>query len=416
MPGAITPLQASPETPALVFPARPARVVVAREPEPPPPDPVQVRKKAKRKRQLRRWGFWVMIGWNIIGGTAGLLVLKKKLDAARALEAQVSREIPMSEMRTTLPKLTPPPADQVTESDAANFGLELGRLLSFPAGPDLLRVTDYPAYSQRTLDGFKMPSSMLGQLNDQFIEGSKTQPGGIFSQLAGIPTRFLSTRMRDGFPSLLFRQLPPGCDPAYVEVLLHPRGTGLAVVDYYHHLTGQYASEGARTLLLPSLLASDPACLPDADPLRRATAAQTTSVQLFIKAVSGQDQARAALAWKDLSDELRTLPALESLFLISSRAATDPARVRESLSLISHAKDRGLLAFELFLIDEDFPAATHCLDQLETAVGRDPAILLTRARLLGLQGKRAESAATLARLRQLEPELLPKGASVSVSQ
>ena len=103
----------------------------------------------------------------------------------------------------------------------------------------------------------------------------------------------------------------------------------------------------------------------------------------------------------------------KEVFLLRLRAAQAIDEAEYAATLDEYRKlfpkDPGLdlLSISYYTIKKDFKEALECIDRVESAVGGDPYLNVTRAALCDVQGKHDEAKRLARMAADLEPTLLP---------
>jgi hypothetical protein len=260
-----------------------------------------------------------------------------------------------------------------------------------------------PKLRQDITLGLKNGLSRETGLSGQIVKNSRA--GGTFD--------FLRIREDKNRQAILFRLIQPAGagGVAYFEFMPEKSADGkIRASDIYVFSSGEFLSEMLRRGVLPIIANENRTFL---DKLVSGERDYISDLPKFSETAQliGEGKMKEALALiQGMKPETKKQKAVFLLRLRAAQAIDEneyAATLDEYRKLFPKDPGLDLLSISYYTTKKDFNQALECINRVESAVGGDPYLNVTRAALCDVQGKHDEAKRLARKAAEEEPTLLP---------
>jgi hypothetical protein len=307
--------------------------------------------------------------------------------------------------------LTPatPGTDLWSEEGVAKFGRMVAELLSSVDAKSARDLIDVEGLAKRVIGGLPLEPDDAGKTLAKTTGIIHEQWAEVFAGAAGHPTKLLGARSKGGFPSCLLRGIGADGQPTYAEILLRPHGNSFRIVDTFSFNCGLHVSELLRPQILPALAANytkDVAALLKVD---EAWMRDGSPVAAMLNASARGTRAEVMTAAAALPQTVRLARGLRP-YLVQAALELHETDFIASIQRLLWQKNPqdigfGLLAYAEFARESDMVSARRLLSVLESEIGGDAMLKISRAQLFLSEVRFEEAAETLDAAAKQEPDL-----------
>ena len=311
----------------------------------------------------------------------------------------------------------PAPQGQLPDGDWRAFGSQVALAIKSGNVSALNDLIDWDALFNTTLKGIEVTPKLRQDLTLGLKNGLSRESGFsgqiVKNSREGGTFDFLKVREDKNRQAILFRliQSAGSGGVAYFEFIPEKSADGkIRATDIYVFSSGEFLSEMLRRGILPVIANENRTFL---DKLLTGERDYISDLPKFSETAQliGQGKMKEGLALiQGMKPETRKQKAVFLLRLRAAQASDEneyAATLDEYRKLFPTDPGLDLLSISYYTTKKDFKQALECINRVETAVGGDPYLNVTRAALCDVQGNHDE-AKRLARLAtEKEPTLLP---------
>jgi hypothetical protein len=349
----------------------------------------------------------VLLAFTVVTVTAyGAIRQEKSAKSSRAKPSPRSQSVSK-----------PAPRIPLRDDDCRAFAAQVVEAIGTGRLPAVNDLIDWELLFSKTMRGLEVTTKLRQDitsglrnglsretgLSGQFVKNSQT--GGTFD--------FLRVRNEKNRQAILFRLIQPAGSGgvAYFEFMPEKSADGrIRASDIYVFTSGELLSEMLRRGILPVIANENRTFL---DKLLSGERDYISDLPKFSETAQLINDGKMKEGLALIQGMKPETKKQKAVFLLRLRAAQAIDEKEYAATLDEYRKlfpkDPGLdlLSISYYTAKKDFKQALECIDRVESAVGGDPYLNVTRAALCDVQGKHDE-AKRLARIAaEEEPTLLP---------
>jgi hypothetical protein len=311
----------------------------------------------------------------------------------------------------------PAPKSQLPDGDCRAFALQVVEAIKTGKLSVLNDLIDWELLFSKTMRGLDVTPKLRQDITTGLKNGLSRETGLsgqiVKNSRAGGTFDFLRVREDKNRQAILFRLIQPAGSGgvAYFEFIPEKSADGkIRANDIYVFTSGEFLSEMLRRGILPVIANENRSFLDKLLSGERDYISDLPKFSETAQLISDGKMKEGLALIQGMKPETKKQKAVFLLRLRAAQAIDEneyAATLDEYRKLFPKDPGLDLLSISYFTIKKDFQQALECIDRVESAVGGDPYLNVTRAALCDVQGKHDE-AKRLARIAaDLEPTLLP---------
>jgi hypothetical protein len=309
------------------------------------------------------------------------------------------------------------PKSQLQDGDCRAFALQVVEAIRTGKLSVLNDLIDWELLFSKTMRGLEVTPKLRQDITTGLKNGLSRETGLsgqiVKNSRAGGTFDFLRVREDKNRQAILFRLIQPAGSGgvAYFEFIPEKSSDGkIRANDIYVFTSGEFLSEMLRRGILPVIANENRSFLDKLLSGERDYISDLPKFSETAQLISDGKMKEGLALIQGMKPETKKQKAVFLLRLRAAQAIDEneyAATLDEYRKLFPKDPGLDLLSISYFTIKKDFQQALECINRVESAVGGDPYLNVTRAALCDVQGKHDE-AKRLARIAaDLEPTLLP---------